>query len=195
MPVRQSDRKRHRAPCAVTIDGRRHSGFMLDYSSSGLFIQTSASPKRGQRLDLELTLHGETLPMHVEVVRRRAVPAQLRTVAGGGIGVRILSAPEAFYALIAAEQESRASEEDAGASVGPARQRPTSPPRGSCEAQAPPAEAAARAPARFRVRVRATQGNRSRSLEVEAGGESEASRLALEELGEGWKVLEVSPLG
>ena len=71
MPGRVSDRKKHRTPCAVTIDGRRYNGFLIDYSTSGMFIQTSACPDVGQRLDLEFSLHGQQLPMHVEVVRRK----------------------------------------------------------------------------------------------------------------------------
>jgi hypothetical protein len=191
MSRRKADRTRHRAPCAVTIGGRRHNGFLIDYSTSGMFIQTSASPKVGQRLDLELTLRGERLPMHVEVVRRRSVPAQLRTLAGGGIGVRILSAPESFYALIAAEQESRGVDDAIPVPIRdyrPSHARPKAAPG----PVAPPAPPAVRL--RFRVRVRATQSNRSRTLDLEAQSESEASRLALEELGSDWKVLEVSSL-
>jgi hypothetical protein len=191
MPPMKSDRTRYRAPCDITLDGRRHNGLLIDYSNSGLFIQTSASPDPGQRLDLEVKLRGETLPMHVEVVRRRAVPAQLRTVAGGGIGVRILSAPEAFYTLLAAERQGRESEQP---SQKPRARRftPRPPPRAApSAATSPPAGG----PRRFRVRVRATQGSRSRSLELEASSGSEASRLALEALGEGWKVIEVSRRG
>jgi hypothetical protein len=194
MPGRKSDRKKHRAPCAVTLDGRRHNGFLIDYSQSGMFIQTSASPKVGQRLDLELVLGGERLPMHVEVARRRAVPAQLRAVAGGGIGVRILSAPEVFYTLVAEERQRRDGED--GIAPIPEMQGPSTRETASEAADSPaqdPAPLAALA-TRYRVRVRATQGNRSRSLEIESQTESGASRLALEERGEGWKVIEASPV-
>lgn len=192
MSRRKADRTRHRAPCAVTIGGRRHNGFLIDYSTSGMFIQTSASPKVGQRLDIELTLRGERLPMHVEVVRRRSVPAQLRTLAGGGIGVRILSAPESFYALIAAEQESRGVDDAIPVPI--RERRPADVSRRTAPIAVVPPAAAQPARPRFRVRVRTIQGNRSRTLELEAHSDSEASRLALEELGSDWKVLEVSPL-
>jgi hypothetical protein len=174
----------------VTIDGRRHNGFLIDYSMSGMFIQTSASPEVGQRLDLELTLRGERLPMHVEVARRRTVPAQLRAVAGGGIGVRILSAPEAFYALIAAEQESLELQPGGAVAIPepPVESKPKKPAQSATPVEMTPVPSADR----YRVRVRATQGNRSRTLELEGESESAAARLALEELGEDWKVLEVS---
>jgi hypothetical protein len=97
---RGAERTKQRAACTLTLDGRRHNGFVLDLSQSGLFIQTSATPEIGQRLDIEVMIRGETLAMHVEVVRRKAVPAQLLTVAHGGIGVRILAAPEQYYQLL-----------------------------------------------------------------------------------------------
>ncbi len=104
MAARFSDRNKQRAPCTITLDGRRHSGFMLDLSPTGLFIQTSAKPQPGQRLDIELSVRGETLRMHVEVTRRKQVPPQLLTVAHGGVGVRVLNAPEAFFQLLAERQ-------------------------------------------------------------------------------------------
>lgn len=190
MSGRRSNRTKHRTPCGVTIDGRRHSGFLIDYSMTGMFIQTSARPNVGQRLDLELILRGHKLPMHVEVARRKTVPAQLRAVARGGIGVRILSVPESFYSLIAADEESRRREEGSGGRVPEAQKAPTQQPA----ATPPPAASPQATRSRYRVRVRATQGNRSRTLELEGGTEHEVARLALEELGEGWKVLEVTPL-
>jgi hypothetical protein len=190
MSGRRSNRTKHRTPCAVTIDGRRHNGFLVDYSMSGMFIQTSARPNVGERLDIELILRGHKLPMHVEVARRKTVPAQLRAVAGGGIGVRILSVPESFYRLIAAEEKIRRREEASGGRVPKAQKAPTQQP-----APTPPPTASPQPTrSRYRVRVRATQGNRSRTLELDGGTEHEVARLALEELGEGWKVLEVTPL-
>ena len=64
-------------------------------------MQTNAKPKPGQRLDIELSVCGETLRMHVEVARGKQVPPQLLTVAHGGVGVRVLNAPEAFFQLLA----------------------------------------------------------------------------------------------
>ena len=130
MTDRISDRSRQRAPCTITIDGRRHSGFVLDLSRTGLFIQTNARPKPGQRLDIELSVRGETLRMHVEVARRKQVPPQLLTVAHGGVGVRVLSAPEAFFQLLA-ERQARDTE-DGGSSkerVSANRAAPASPKR------------------------------------------------------------------
>jgi hypothetical protein len=192
MPGRKTNRTKHRTPCAVTIEGRRHNGFLIDYSLSGLFIQTSAKPRVGQRLDLELTLHGEMLPMHVEVARRRSVPAQLRTVAGGGIGVRILSAPEAFYRMLAEKQVRDGSDETPRLHA-PIMPRAASPaPRPASPPPAPRTVPAEKSELVYRVRVKTLQGNRTRMLQVAASSEDAAGRLALDELGEAWKVLEVT---
>jgi len=102
MSGRICDRKKRRLPCRLTFEGRQHSGLVIDVSPGGLFIQTSAKAKPGERLDLELGLPGEPnkLPLQVVVARLRVVPPRLLSVAQGGIGVRILKAPEAFHAFM-----------------------------------------------------------------------------------------------
>ena len=102
MPGRVFDRKKRRLPCRLTFEGRQYSGLVIDVSPSGLFIQTSAKVKPGERLDLELGLPGEPhrLPLKVVVARLRVVPPRLLSVAQGGIGVRILKAPEAFHTFM-----------------------------------------------------------------------------------------------
>jgi Tfp pilus assembly protein PilZ len=99
MPGRVFERKKRRMPCNVTFEGRQHSGLVVDVSPAGLFIQTNAKVKPGDQLDLKLSLPGEThkLPLQVEVVRKIVVPPRLLMVAHGGVGVRILNAPEAYY--------------------------------------------------------------------------------------------------
>jgi hypothetical protein len=192
---RGAERTKQRAACTLTLDGRRHNGFVLDLSQSGLFIQTSATPAPGQRLDIELVIRGETLAMHVEVVRRKAVPAQLLTVAHGGIGVRILAAPELFYQLLTTTRGpstggTRRAPGVERAAGSPPPARPAQPRRGPAPARAP---VAPRVPAvRFRVRVSARHGARSRTLQVEAADEAAARREVSEELGDDWKILEIS---
>lgn len=199
MGVRTSDRTKHRAPCTVTIGGRRHNGFVLDLSRSGLFIQTSAQPRPGQRLDIEVVLRGETLEMHVEVVRRKAVPPQLLTVAHGGIGVRILSAPESFYAMLeqttgpgtGGDTGARLAAKAAGGGSATtaarlAPRRPAAAPASDDE----PASAAVKRP-KFRVRVRQVNGTRTRTLKVDCADEVAARREVMDELGDEWKVLEI----
>lgn len=155
-------------PCQLVFDGRPHTGLVLDLSPSGLFIQTSAKAKAGVRMELMVTQReGDPLDLVVEVVRKKVVPARLMSIAQGGVGVRVISAPEDYYTLL--------TELDIG--EGPRE-----------------AEAKENPLPRFRVRVSQLAGPRSRRVELNADDAERAGELALEELGEGWKVLDVETL-
>ena len=99
MPGRVFERKKRRIPCVVRFEGRRYSGMVIDMSPSGLFIQTSAKVRPGDFIDLKLSVPGEISPIvvHAEVVRAKSVPAQLRVVDHGGVGIRLVTAPEAYF--------------------------------------------------------------------------------------------------
>ena len=194
--ARGMERSKRRMPCRVHADGRVHNGIVLDLSGSGLFIQTSAKLTPGTRIDIDLSLDADSARMHVEVVRRRQVPAQLLTVAQGGVGVRIISAPEGYYRFLQElqqkEREARGEREPAANPPPPAAAKPK--PAGAAPkpvAASKPAAPPARPKAQFRVRVSQTSGARSRILTIGADDADQAGRLALEELGEGWKVLQV----
>jgi hypothetical protein len=190
-------------PCRVLAEGRQHNGIVLDFSASGLFIQTSARLSPGARVEIDLGLPDGTAHLQIEVVRRKQVPPQLLTVAHGGLGVRILTAPEAYYRFLQEVQERDRLEQAATGSApqgSPADRRTGSPAdRKTTPAAAPPAKPASK-PAdpppnspRFRVRVSQISGARSRIVAVSARSAEEASRAALAELGDGWKVLQVEP--
>jgi hypothetical protein len=202
VPERSAERTRHRTPCVVTIAGRRHNGLVLDFSRTGLYIQTSAKPEIGDRLDISLTLHGRRLPMHVQVARRKAVPPQLRTVAHGGIGVRILSAPEEFYQLLigargpttgggVSESMRRGGRSPLPAPIraGGGRASESEPPDTDPDERAPDESLP-----QFRVRVRQVTGSRTRTLRVFASDRDAAVEEASRQVGEAWKVLEVEPV-
>lgn len=181
--------------CRVHFEGRQHNGIVLDLSGSGLFIQTSAKLSPGARVDIDLSLPDDTARMQVDVVRRKQVPAQLLTVAQGGLGVRIVSAPESYYRFLQELQERERQEGKL-----PAPEASTAPPR---SAPRPAAARVAPAPTpvappppkpRFRVRVCQTQGARSRVIDVAATDAEAASRQVLGELGADWKLLKVDPL-
>jgi hypothetical protein len=97
-------------------------------------------------------------------------------VAHGGIGLRITNAPEGYFAFLAAVLPGD------GAEAQPAT-APTSSAREAPGAVAPASRA-------FRVRVTQIGGARSRTLRVRAPSAEAAAARALEETGEGWKVLE-----
>ena len=163
-----------RMTCAVSVGDQRYSGVVLNVSQGGLFVQTSASPRRGSNVVLELNPPGEgaAIPLEAEVVWRRVVPQQLRSTAQGGMGMKILSAGENYYGALADWMR---------VSVQPAARVA---PEVALEPEAVP----------FRVRVRADGTPRTRLVSVEAGSEEAAAEAALAHVGEGWNVLEVEPV-
>jgi hypothetical protein len=197
------ERSKRRMPCSVHVDGRQHNGIVLDLSGSGLFIQTSAKLTSGQRVDIDVSLDDVRARMTIEVVRRKQVPAQLLTVAQGGVGVRIITAPEAYYRFLQdlQEKERQAREQaagDSGAGRTPAPPRAAPKPAAAAKPAAarpapapPPPPPPARPKTSFRVRVSQTSGARSRIVMVGADDADQAGRLALKELGDGWKILGV----
>jgi len=98
---RQTPRSKKRISCAITVDGHRYAGIVLDVSATGVFVQTSATPKMGSNVTLELQLSGiETLPIRARVARRHSVPARLKSIVHGGIGLALEGAPEEYFRLI-----------------------------------------------------------------------------------------------
>lgn len=155
------DRKKRRMPCHLHVGQTEYNGLVLDLSETGLFIQTGAKAKPGQEVSLVLAnAQGERIPLRGEVVRRKAVPVRLLSLAGGGLGVRILAAPESYRRFLA--------------ELGLVEPLPVRPPG-----------------LRFRVRVKQVSGPRTKRMDLEAQDADEAARVALEALGDEWKVLDV----
>ena len=75
-----------------------HFGVVLNLSRRGLFVQTSAGVFAGD--PVELTFRGD-VPVRAQVVWHRRVPPALRSVAKGGVGLRIVGAPEEYYWMLA----------------------------------------------------------------------------------------------
>ena len=160
-----TNRKKRRIPCQLWVGEREHSALILDVSPSGLFIQTHAKTQRGERLRLQFSHEDQLLELKVEVVRIKTVPQNMLAAAKGGVGVRIVTAPEEYYALL----------EGLGINE---RAKPT------FELEREPG-------LRFRVYVAQIGGPRSRRVEVAAADADAAGVRALEEIGGGWKVLRV----
>lgn len=72
---------------------------VLDLSAQGLFLRLAADGRREiERCQLILqTERGEQIELIVDVMRKLLVPRPLLTIAHGGVGVRIVSAPDAYY--------------------------------------------------------------------------------------------------
>ena len=163
------DKRRHRRhlrriPCQLFVGEREYSAIVLDLSESGLFVQTHARPRLGEQLRLKLAHTRVPLELVVEVARAKQVPPSLLALAKGGIGVRIVSAPETYDRLLAKlgigdNAEAFELESDSGQ--------------------------------RYRVYAAQIGGARSRRLDVPAADPDEARAHALEELGSDWKVIRV----
>jgi hypothetical protein len=134
--------------------------------------------------------------MLVEVVRKVIVPANLLKVARGGVGVRIINAPEGYYQFMDAlgitadsesVQSSKSANQSAGSNAAPAVADAEPEPQVSDEP--PPPQP------RFKVRIKQSQGPRSRAVEVAAESEDDAQRRALADVGDDWIVLGVERVG
>ena len=102
MDKRREARVKKRIACALFIKGVRQHGIVMDVSSRGLFVQTSAKPKPGDEARIELVLPGQSKPtvLHATVVRVRQVPPALLSVAQGGIGLTLHNPPEEYYVFV-----------------------------------------------------------------------------------------------
>ena len=159
--------------CRLVFGRQRFSGVVLNLSASGMFVQTTAKPRPRDPVSIELNVPGRREPIHLEghIARLFLVPAQLAAVAQGGVGLRIQSAPEAFFDLLRKLQV----------------EIPESPaPLESGEGPELPGEGYRR----YRVRLTQLGRARTRTLQVVARSSEEAAKLALAETGDGWKLLE-----
>ncbi len=183
--ARVSKRAKRRLACRLVAGRQRFSGVIIDLSASGIFVQTSAKPRPGDPVTLELSIPGHRDPLRLEaqVVRLKLVPPRLVAVAQGGLGLRITNAPEAYFSFLTAilPEQGRTDPEEALHFERNADEDPVA-------AQAKPEREPARH--RYRVYVRQTGGARSRTLHVEARSTEEAAQLAFAETGDGWKLLQ-----
>jgi len=136
---------------------------VLNVSRSGLFVQTTMRPRRGDPVELELELPDGSRGVGIlaDVVWRSVVASRFASIDAGGLGLRITRAPDAFHRFV--DRLARSS--------------------------GPPAEDAP--PPRFRVRLRQRGGARTRWVAVDASGEDAARRAALDSAGRGWEVIEL----
>lgn len=94
-------REKLRAPCRFEADGNRHSGFLLNLSPRGLFLQTRLRLPPGTELVIEIRdLGDEPVEVLARVVHRTASHRATSPVETGGMGVELVNAPESFYRLL-----------------------------------------------------------------------------------------------
>jgi Tfp pilus assembly protein PilZ len=172
LQLRPETRINKRLPCRVKLAGSCFGGMVLNVSRGGLFLQTTARVDPGAEMWLELNASGgrEAIELGTQVVWKRVVPVSLRGVTAGGVGLKIRSAPESYYTLLMQLMTS-----------GPA-------------ASGSPGDPDAHEMPKFRVRLKQIEGSRSRTVTLACSSEEEARRSALEQVGQGWVVLEANPV-
>ncbi len=202
------ERRRHarvkkRVSCTIISGGRRYTGVCLDVSPQGVFVQTSAKLDPGTTVDLELGIGPEeALQMQARVARSKLVPAELRSIAKGGLGLHIDLPPEEYFRFYAklsgtdltggpnerrraprCDEDQDKTSAEAGISAKPKKKK--LPPR-----MAPPQP-------KLRYRVRLAQvsgGTRTRSVTVECNTIDDARDRALQTVDGDWKVLKIDPV-
>jgi Tfp pilus assembly protein PilZ len=160
-------------------EGRSQRAIVLDLSETGLFVQTGTRLPPGSEVEVLVRLAESVEPVRLraQVARNKQVPPQLTSVARGGVGLRILDAPPAYYQQIDALDGSGKKRSPADAAPAPT-----------------PTPAPAPAKLRFRVRVKQNDGPRSRSLEIVAASADEARARALADVGSGWEAVAAEAL-
>jgi c-di-GMP-binding flagellar brake protein YcgR len=99
---RRFQRVKHRVSCQYICEGRASAGFLADISARGMQIQCSGSaPAPGASIALTFRdANGAVFRVDGRVARRRASHRSAAVVEMSSFGVELISAPEAFYALV-----------------------------------------------------------------------------------------------
>lgn len=171
-------RYRKRVPCELMLPDGRHPGMVLNVSRRGLFVQTRARARPGERVRVALnpSHRQDAIGLEARVVWKRVSPPQLQSLTRGGVGLEIQLASDAYYDFLArvatpAVEQSRSPDDRGHAGPG--------------------APGDASLLSRFRVRVSQQGGPRSRALVVRGATEEEARQRALSSMGAGWSILEI----
>ena len=96
----QFDRFRHRVTCDLILQGSRYSGIVTDLSASGLYVRTHAVSESGVSVHLVLHEPSGEIELDAEVVREHRASRHHTTGIPSGLGLRVRSAPEAFFQLL-----------------------------------------------------------------------------------------------
>jgi len=168
--TRVAKRHKWRLPCEIVFEGGRQRSFVIDLSESGLFVQTGVKLRPGSQVEVRLALEsmGAPILLRARVARTKQVPAQLTSVAHGGVGLQLLDVPPAWVDAVRRLSS--------GTSL-----------RGAAAAATPPSPRIALD--RFRVRIKQSDGPRMRIVELAAESADHARTLALREAGAGWEAL------
>ena len=169
--TRAAKRHKWRLPCEIVFEGGRQRSFVIDLSESGLFVRTGVKLLPGTLVEVRLALETARAPilLRARVARAKQVPAQLTSIAHGGVGLQILDVPQAYLDAVRALQQ------------GTHLRAVNTPVERSPERTA--------STERFRVRLKQSDGPRSRMVELRAESAEQARSLAVREAGAGWEAV------
>lgn len=187
MQVQHHPRYKKRIPCEFDDDQGHHLGMVLNVSQGGLFVSSRSTPSVGSKVVLHLSLgkgpRSDGVP--ARVVWKRKVHRSASVLSDGGIGLEILEmdGAGAGFERLLQELVPGLAKEQASAEVRT---------EDSCE-KAMIATSDPNPELRlFCVRAALVGTPRTRSLQISAADDADACARALDGLGLGWEILEVS---
>jgi len=180
MQTQSEPRLRKRLHCTLNVDARRHNGLILNLSRRGMFVQTSMPAEPGTLLDIDVRdpVRGDDIPVQAAVVWRKRVPARMKGTNESGMGLRLVTRPDAWQTMMSGMLEPGDEPEAPPSAAAP---------RVEAEPVAPPTPVFT-----FVVRLGQPGGPRSRRLWVQAESEESARHEALARAGSGWTILELA---
>lgn len=185
--IDRAPRQKKRLSCELVVNESRYSGIVVDFSASGLFVQMNAKPTPGQRVELAVSLPGleEPVSMEARVVRKKIVPPQLLTLAGGGVGLAVDEPDEAYLDFVGelSPEHAQAVEKVR------ARLSRGSGSGGNGAPDGPRARRNGPVTRHFRIHVVEKVSGKKNSFLVSCGSEQEAQDEVLKQLGDDWQVL------
>jgi uncharacterized protein (TIGR02266 family) len=174
LQLQTEPRVKKRLQCTLELDARRHSGLILNLSERGMFVQTSLPAEPGTVVGIDVRAPSQTdpIPVQAAVVWRRRVSPRMTGVNQSGMGLRLLTTPSEYQAMMANILEPVLKESSSAANA-TAHVEPE-----------PDLD-------RYVLRLAQKGGPRSRRLVVESQSKQAACRAALDQVGEGWTILEI----
>ncbi len=85
----------------MRIRGQNYRGVVTDLSARGLFIQTKTVADEDTEVQVRLyDVDSDPIDLIARVARRRTSHRSLAALEMGGLGLRVVSAPEAYFELL-----------------------------------------------------------------------------------------------
>ncbi len=96
---RKAPRATRHTSCELEVDGKTHTGVIIDLSATGLFVRTNATPREGDPVRVVMRRPGgEVWEIRARVARktdRWQTPTPRR-----GLGLEIEEAPHAYHVFV-----------------------------------------------------------------------------------------------